>query len=149
MYPLFYVRQVMPKEGDLILPLGKRLLCRMKCHLGIRAIVAKNNDVWKPAEQWKQAESNEGSTNGGMKYADLYLLSKMLDLPKSEALLGSYHAQYEIRDIKTDNPSYDFLNTSKPTFIPLRATAEGDGFTVSWNASTRTATVYGVSRWCN
>jgi arsenate reductase-like glutaredoxin family protein len=26
---------------------------------------------------------------------------------KAKALLDSYHAQYEIRDIKTDNPSYD------------------------------------------
>ena len=28
---------------------------------------------------------------------------------KAKALLDSYHAQYEIRDIKTDNPSYDEL----------------------------------------
>jgi arsenate reductase len=30
---------------------------------------------------------------------------------KAKALLDSYHAQYEIRDIKTDNPSYDELKT--------------------------------------
>ena len=28
---------------------------------------------------------------------------------KAKALLDSCHAQYEIRDIKTDNPSYDEL----------------------------------------
>ena len=28
---------------------------------------------------------------------------------KAKALLDSYHAQYETRDIKTDNPSYDEL----------------------------------------